>query len=81
MIARRERPHQGAQLSVFDTIEEWRHEAARPSGTSAVDWEREWDRHDELRAALDEVGQTLVAYAGLLGEVCDAKDLLKLTTS
>ena len=57
------------------------HEAARPSGTSAVDWEREWDRHDELRAALDEVGRTLVAYAGLLGEVCDAKDLLKLTTN
>ena len=51
-----------------------------PEDVSRPDWERAWDRHDEIRAALDDVGATLVAYAGLLGEVCDAKDLLKLTT-
>jgi hypothetical protein len=55
------------------------YENARPANISRLEWERAWDRHDELRSTLDEVGQTLRAYAGLLGEVCGAKDLLKLT--
>jgi len=52
------------------------HMGARPADSSRADWERAWDRHDELRADLDEVRATLVAYSGLLGEVCDAKGLL-----
>lgn len=54
------------------------YEGARPVGTSRLQWERAWERHDELRAALAEVQATLEAYAGLLGEVCDAKDLIRL---
>ena len=54
------------------------HEQKRPDGVSRLEWERSWDRHDELRAAIAEVRQTLEAYAGLLGEVCDAKSLLGL---
>lgn len=55
------------------------HEQARPVETSRLEWERTWDRHDELRAALADVGRTLNAYAGLLGEVCETRDLLALT--
>ena len=55
------------------------YEQGRPETTSRLDWERAWDRHDEIRGALVEVGSTLTAYAGLLGEVCDAKNLLALT--
>jgi hypothetical protein len=57
------------------------HENARPDDVSRLEWEKQWDRHDELRSALGEVGKTLRAYAGLLGEVCDAKNLLTLTDS
>ena len=49
---------------------------SRPTTTSRLDWERGWALHGELRAALSEVRQTLRAYAGLLGEVCEAKGLL-----
>jgi hypothetical protein len=55
------------------------HLATRPAGVSRVEWERSWDRHDDLRAAIGEVRATLAAYAGLLGEVCEARSLLKLT--
>lgn len=54
-------------------------EHTRPENVSRLDWERSWDRHQDLRDTLDEVGTTLTVYAGLLGEVCNAKDLLKLT--
>lgn len=54
-------------------------ESARPDDISRVEWERAWEHHDELRSALDEVGATLRAYAGLLAEVCDTKSLLALT--
>ena len=55
------------------------HECRRPEQVSRLEWERSWARHAEIRDALDEVGRTLLAYAGLLGKVCEAKDLLKLT--
>ncbi|MGB5756691.1 MAG: hypothetical protein WBM50_07230 [Acidimicrobiales bacterium] len=55
------------------------HEEARPAGVSRLEWERSWDREGELRAAIAEVRQTLLAYAGLLGDVCDARSLLSLT--
>ncbi len=54
------------------------HEHARPPDVSRLDWERSWERHGEARDALAEVGGTLGAYAGLLGQVCDAKSLLAL---
>jgi hypothetical protein len=54
------------------------HADARPPGTSRLEWERAWDRHDELRGAIEEVRATLRAYAGLLGEVCEARSLLHL---
>ncbi len=57
-------------------LEDYEH--TRPRNMSRLDWEQAWDRHDEIRAALDDVGHTLTAYAGLLGTVCDAKDILKL---
>jgi len=56
------------------------HEASRPDGMSRLMWERAWDRHDELRSAIGEVRATLEAYAGVLGEVCDAKSLLAVAT-
>ena len=58
-------------------LEDYEH--GRPQQVSRLEWERAWDRHDEIRAALADVGRTLTAYAGLLGEVCDAKDLLAFT--
>ena len=36
LIVRRERPHPGAQLSLFDTIEGWRHTAFITDQTSAT---------------------------------------------
>lgn len=54
------------------------HEASKPIGVSRLEWERSWDRHDELRSAVAEVRGTLEAYAGLLGDVCGARSLLDL---
>lgn len=58
-------------------LEDYEH--TRPEGVSRQEWERAWERHDEIRDALAEVGDTLRAYAGLLGDVCDARSLLVLT--
>ncbi|NOX29122.1 MAG: hypothetical protein GXP35_03585 [Actinobacteria bacterium] len=52
------------------------HEERRPADMSSVDWERGWEKADELRAELDEVRKLLTTYAGILGEVCGAKQLL-----
>ncbi len=54
------------------------YEARQPDEVSRVEWERAWEHHDGIRAAIAEVGETLTAYAGLLGEVCGAKDLLRV---
>jgi hypothetical protein len=53
------------------------YESDRPEGTSRLQWERSWARNAELRADVAEVRTTLLAYAGLLGEVCDAKTILR----
>lgn len=56
------------------------HEAKRPDGLSSYEWERAWDRHDELRSALAEVGDSLSAYASLLGRICGAPELVNLAS-
>lgn len=53
------------------------YELDRPPSVSRLDWERRWERKHEIREDVEEVREFLVAYAGLLGEVCGAKDLLK----
>ena len=55
------------------------YEQARPEDVPRLDWERSWERYDEFLYAISEVRTTLVAYAGVLGEVCEAKGLLRLT--
>ncbi len=55
-------------------LEDYEH--ARPADVSRIAWEREWFRHDELRAAMDEVRESLRSYAELLAEVTDAQSLL-----
>jgi hypothetical protein len=60
-------------------LDDYQH--SRPSGTSRLDWERAWPLHDQLRADLTEVRATLRAYAGLLGEVCNAHSLLTVATA
>ncbi len=55
------------------------HESRRPEDVSRFEWERSWASHDDLRRALGEVGTTLRAYAGLLGDICGTKNLLVLT--
>ncbi|WP_280432182.1 hypothetical protein [Nocardia brasiliensis] len=51
-------------------------EARRPSGIGAADYERQWCRHDEFRAALTLVRKELHAYAQWLSWACDVPDLL-----
>jgi len=57
------------------------YESERPETTSRLEWERSWERHEDLRSAITEVRTTLIAYAGLLGEVCGAKNLLVVATN
>lgn len=57
------------------------HEHNRPANRSRVEWERSWDRYDELRGELSEVQASLVAYARLLGRVCGAPDLVALVVA
>lgn len=52
------------------------HEHHRPKDRSRRDWEREWQHHDEVRAELRALQDTLAAYAGVLGDVTGAKSLL-----
>lgn len=56
------------------------HENSRPKDISRSAWEQQWALHDEARTAISEVRTTLESYAGILGEVCDAKSLLSLAT-
>lgn len=53
------------------------HEHRRPDDVSRRDWERQWEHHDEIRADLRALQETLAAYTGLLGEVTGAKSLLR----
>jgi hypothetical protein len=54
------------------------HESHRPETVSALEWEQQWDRTGEMREALDEVRQTLSAYADLLAEVAQVPNLTAL---
>lgn len=54
------------------------YEATRPTHISRFEWEGRWEQNTELRSAIEEVRSALQSYAGLLGEVCGAKDLLRL---
>jgi hypothetical protein len=56
------------------------HELARPSSLSRTEWERDWDRYGECRAELEQVNVVLTTFAGILGEVCEAKTLLALAS-
>ena len=49
------------------------YEQRRPTTTSSIEWERTWDRADELRDELDIVRNLLTAFAGIIAEVCDAR--------
>ncbi len=55
------------------------YESQRPSDTSRLEWERQWEKNADLRDALEEVRDSMMGYAGILGDVCDAKGLLVLT--
>ncbi|MFV0526305.1 MAG: hypothetical protein ACK5RL_17605 [Acidimicrobiales bacterium] len=55
-------------------LDEW--EVGRPDGVSRRAHERAWERHDELRAAIEEVRTVLLAYAWILAEACDAPAMM-----
>ena len=52
------------------------HESRRPADVTVVEWERQWPKAAAARAELAEVRQVAARYAEILGEVCDAPDLL-----
>lgn len=52
------------------------YENRRPPEVSPVDWERRWTEAPKLREELAEVRSVATRYAEILGEVCDAPDLL-----
>jgi hypothetical protein len=52
------------------------YEERKPAQISSVDWERRWDRAEVLRRELADVRSTLLAYAGLIADVCDARPVL-----
>lgn len=54
------------------------HEQLRPATTSRLEWERCWEEYPHALSDLRQVGTLLVSLAGILGDVCDAKSLLKL---
>jgi hypothetical protein len=52
------------------------HESRRPPEVTAVEWERQWAEAAQARTELAAVRQVATRYAEILGEVCDAPDLL-----
>jgi hypothetical protein len=54
------------------------HEASRPPEASVVAHEAEWERASELRACLEELRASLLAYANLLAEVAGVSPLIPL---
>lgn len=50
-------------------LEDW--EASRPGGKSRLAHEREWDRHQEMRDALEKTRSELERYADYLAQVAD----------
>lgn len=47
------------------------HEDQRPADTTRVAWENQWERHDDLTQALDQVRETINQYSTLLANVAD----------
>jgi hypothetical protein len=47
------------------------HESRRPPAESQAEWERAWERNDELRRELAAVRVTLTQYADVLAQVAD----------
>lgn len=45
------------------------HGDQRPANTTRVAWERQWERHNELTQALDQVRETITQYSTLLADV------------
>lgn len=56
------------------------YETQRPEGVDPVDWERQWEHADVLRARIAEVRATLASLAENLREVADVSDLINLPT-
>ncbi|MCL8209435.1 MAG: hypothetical protein K6V97_15405 [Actinomycetia bacterium] len=52
-------------------------ERRRPEGVSALEHERRWDRHEELRQGINAVREVLVAFADMLA---DAAGVVHLPT-
>jgi hypothetical protein len=52
------------------------YEATRPAEVSPLDYERNWNRRDELRADIEELRGTLRAYADQLAEVAGVPSLI-----
>ncbi|MCM3689051.1 hypothetical protein [Kocuria rosea] len=52
------------------------YEERKPWEVSSIDWERQWDKAEVLRKELADVRSTLMAYAGLIADVCDARPVL-----
>ena len=52
------------------------YEERKPAEISSIDWERQWDRAGVLRKELADVRSTLLAYAGLIADICDARPVL-----
>jgi hypothetical protein len=50
------------------------HEESRPDGVAKVDWERQWSRHDECRAALKDMRVKVRQYIEALGEAAGTQE-------
>ena len=56
-------------------LTEW--ESSKPSGTSSVEYERQWSMHRELRQELESVQTTLLPYAELLAKAAGVPPLIE----
>lgn len=54
------------------------YEHERPRETSIAEWERGWELNQDFRSDLAVVRNVLTSMAGILGDVCDAKTLLRV---
>lgn len=52
------------------------YESSRPDSISTLEWERRWEKNEELRQVLNEVRQVLIEYANLLAEVAGVPPLI-----
>ena len=60
-------------LSVWHpALADW--EAGRPAGMGEAEWEREWDRHEAARQALNDMRQMVRSYLEILGEAAEATE-------